>query len=195
MSVRICELREWRQTTRPPLHVFADAAGKDAHLGAVLFCDGVWRWSHCDPPPQILQCFQRRRDKQIMGLELLAISFAISTFEPWIRGRRVVVHCDNKGAEVRPISLFPITASCACHPKASVRRGAARTWDHAQLVHAQWWHCALIGVHLHIKRVSTSDNIADLPSRRVCSFPFTGAVVVDPLFFVRRTSGSWWIKG
>ena len=37
--------------------------------------------------------------------------------------------------------------------------------DHAQLVHSQWLHAAECGMTLFIKRVSTHDNISDLPSR------------------------------
>ena len=47
----------------------------------------------------------------------------------------------------------------------SVRRGTARSWDHAQLVHAQWLQLALMGSQVHVLRVATDDNIADLPSR------------------------------
>ena len=46
--------------------------------------------------------------------------------------------------------------------------------DHAQLVHEQWLHVALTGMQLFIKRVATDDNIADLPSRRVCFCAFIG---------------------
>ena len=48
----------------------------------------------------------------------------------------------------------------------SVRRGSARKWDHAQLVHAQWLHAARCGMQLHVVRVATDNNIADLPSRQ-----------------------------
>ena len=52
-----------------------------------------------------------------------------------------------------------------CH--VSVRRGAARSWGHAQLVHEQWLHAPLNSVEIFVKRVATDDNIADLPSRSV----------------------------
>jgi hypothetical protein len=38
--------------------------------------------------------------------------------------------------------------------------------DHAQLVHEQWTHVAEQGLGIHVLRVGTHDNIADLPSRR-----------------------------
>ena len=47
-----------------------------------------------------------------------------------------------------------------------MRRGTARRFDHAQLVHAQWMHVAKLRVRLWIQRVATDDNVADLPSRK-----------------------------
>ena len=86
-----------------------------------------------------------------MGLELLAISLGLCTFGPWVNGRNMVVHCDNTGSEV------------------STRKGSAKRWDHAQLVRAHWLYAAKNNLQLIIKRVSTHDNIADLPSHLVRS--------------------------
>ena len=38
-----------------------------------------------------------------MGLELLAVSLGLSTFKKMLQGKRVVVHCDNKGAEASAV--------------------------------------------------------------------------------------------
>ena len=51
-----------------------------------------------------------------------------------------------------------------------MRRGTAKRMDHAQLVHAQWLHAVRSGMRLFVKRVSTHDNIADLPSREASAF-------------------------
>ena len=48
-----------------------------------------------------------------------------------------------------------------------MRRGTAVSWDHAQLVHGQWFHAARLNMRPYVKRVTSKDNIADLPSRRV----------------------------
>ena len=48
-----------------------------------------------------------------------------------------------------------------------MRRGSAKSMDHAQLVHEQWLQAAEYGMELFIRRVGTDDNIADLPSREV----------------------------
>ena len=71
------------------------------------------------------------------------------TFEEQVKGRSVIVHCDNRGSEL------------------ALSRGRARSWDHAQLVHTQWLHAARMKMELFVRRVSTDDNIADLPSRKV----------------------------
>ena len=47
----------------------------------------------------------------------------------------------------------------------AVRRGTARCYDHAQLVHAQWAKVARDRIGVLVKRVATDDNIADIPSR------------------------------
>ena len=101
-----------------------------------------------------------------MGFELLAISMAFCTFDWLLRGRTVAVHCDNTGSEVR--HLCACVSYCFCFLcQASCRRGTARCWDHAQLVHDQWLQAAIAGMQVFIKRVATDDNIADLPSREV----------------------------
>ena len=47
------------------------------------------------------------------------------------------------------------------------RRGSARSYDHAQLVHRMWLHAAVERLDIHVVRVATDDNLADLPSRQV----------------------------
>ena len=47
------------------------------------------------------------------------------------------------------------------------RRGSARSYDHAQLVHRMWLHAAVERLDTHVVRVATDDNLADLPSRQV----------------------------
>ncbi len=145
----LAELRPWSMPSTRPVHLFCDASGKGRHLGAVLFHDGEVYWSHMQAPKHVLKYFAVRGDRQIMGLELLAVSFALSTFVQHLRGRKVIVHCDNTGSE---------------H---AMRKGSAVSWDHAQLVHAQWYHAAVARIHIFIMRVSTDVNIADMPSRLV----------------------------
>ena len=82
-----------------------------------------------------------------MDLELLAITLGLCTFREQIAGRNVIVHCDNSGAEV------------------AFRKGNARSFDHAQLVHQQWLLVVRERLRVYVKRVATMDNIVDLPSR------------------------------
>ena len=158
------------------MHLFGDARGFPPHLGAVLYCDGgVW-WTHMPAPPAVLAHFRARKDNQIMGLELLAISLGLCTFGEWLKDRSVVIHSDNTGSEV------------------TMRRGTARSLDHAQLVHSQWHHVARLGAGVYVKRVATDDNIADLPSReefRICETK--GAVFVPPALETKYGGDEWGI--
>ena len=81
----------------------------------------------------------------------------------------MVIHSDNRGAEVCPLFLVCAGFVVALRWQVSCRRGTARQWDHCQLVHAQWTQAAKLGVELFITRVNTDDNVADLPSRGVRS--------------------------
>ena len=60
--------------------------------GCAFFCD-------CEPPAEAMAHFCERRDGQIMGLELLALALAVSSFKQMIAGRRIVLWSDNVGAE------------------------------------------------------------------------------------------------
>eukprot|EP00973_Karenia_brevis_P056921 7917739-Karenia_brevis.AAC.1 len=86
----ISGLRDCEDNTSDPVHIFADASGDPMHLGAVLAVDGTLYWTHARPPRAILEKFKSRKDSQIMGLELLAISLAFSTFEEFLVGRNIV---------------------------------------------------------------------------------------------------------
>ena len=61
----------------------------------------------------MLGLFRRRRDKQIMGLELLAISLGLSTFRGMLAHRNVIMYCDNRGAEARG---FVVPSPRVCMP-------------------------------------------------------------------------------
>ena len=164
----LCERRDWNSQQGPPVHLFCDASGRPAHLGAVLFDDENCYVTHHAPPTELVDRFRHRRDNQIMGLELLSISLGLCTFAHLVRGRKVIVHSDNTGSEASfecVHVLFCDGCKLAVLVQAAIRRGTAISMDHAQLVHAQWTHVAELGVSLHILRVGTHDNIADLPSR------------------------------
>ena len=113
--------------------------------------------------------FTKRRDAQIMGLELLSITLGLQTFKGMLQGSKVVIHSDNTGAEVRPLVVacaFALLLGVLLL-QVAFRRGSARSYDHAQLVHKQWLHAAVERLSIHVVRVATDDNLADLPSRRV----------------------------
>ena len=114
LELNIGELRAWGVDEGSTAHLFCDASGAEARLGSVLCCDGLWYWTTMVAPPRLLENFRHRADNQIMGLELLAITLGLGTFEELLRGRRIVVHCDNRGAEV-------------CHPS-HVVSARLRVW-------------------------------------------------------------------
>ena len=167
LSEDIAEKRLWMQDVRPPAHMFCDARGHPAHVAAVLYIDGGVYWAHMQPAASIIELFRARRDNQIMGLELLSISLGLNSFAQMIAGRNLIIHSDNSGSEVCLRSQHSRISVCSCAYilQVALRRGTARAMDHAQLVHEQWLSLALLGCSVHVKRVGTHDNIADLPSR------------------------------
>lgn len=96
----ICESYAWDKPSERPVHLFVDASGNPAHLGAVLFCGRGIYWCHMDAPKYVVERFRCRRNHQIMGLELLSAALGLGSFEWAIAGSKVVIHCDNTGAEV-----------------------------------------------------------------------------------------------
>ena len=161
----IAELRLWQEPADDTVHLFGDASGQPAHLGAVLLVDKRVFWTHADPPQEVLDKFKRRSDNQIMGLELLAITLGLCSFRKVLAGRQIVIHCDVTGAEV------------------AVRKGSARAADHAQLVHEQWLFAVMERLRIYVKRVNTAVNIADLPSRKDFKLlSFIKAQEVEPVF-------------
>ena len=63
--------------------------------------------------------------------------------------------------------------------------------DHAQLVHAQWTQAAKLQLGVHVLRVGTHDNIADLPSRRAFDMlRVAGAKEIEPVLW-----DSYWGTG
>ena len=82
-----------------------------------------------------------------MGLELLALALALSSFGPLLKDRRLFLWSDNTGAQ---------------H---AADRGRAKSFDHSCLAHCLWSKIAALNADVSVQRVPTKDNIADLPSR------------------------------
>ena len=165
LQANLVEARPWVFPQTLPLHLFCDARGSPPHLAAVLFIGDKCKYVHMEPSEEIMSSFRRRKDNQIMALELLAISVGLCSFENDLRDRRIVVHCDNTGSEVEAYFLRAFVCVCLSCLQAALRKGTARSFDHAQLVHEQWLHAAKSRMHLHVVRVPTEFNIADCPSR------------------------------
>ena len=87
LALRLCERRLWSEDECDVVQLFCDARGQPAHLGAVVIYGGQCWWTHLAPPESVLSSFRSRNDNQIMGLELLAISLGMCSFEWLIAGR------------------------------------------------------------------------------------------------------------
>ena len=141
------QLWEWNKAAEPWIHIYADARGSPPRIAAVMFRDGSKSFCDCEPPEKLLRQFKSRSDQQIMGLEMLSLALALSSFAPWIQGRRVILWSDNTGAET------------------AAREGTAKQFDHTCLAHCLWSKLAQLKTEAFIRRVPSEFNVADLPSR------------------------------
>ena len=120
LATHICEIRPWSMGESPPVHVFVDARGTPPRCAAVTFLDGHYHYTDGKPSDKVMNFFRSRNDAQICGLEMLAIAVGLSTYADELKGRKVIVHSDNVGAE------------------AATTKGTAKEWDHCQIVHEIW---------------------------------------------------------
>ena len=137
--MEITEVRPWKRERQQPGVMLCDARSVPPRVAAVLIIDGNTFYSDWAPSEKVLASFKRRKDDQIMALELLSIAFGsdplctfcaaysyfllcagLSTFQTTIEGRDLRVYSDNVGAE---------------H---AVKKGKARAWDHTCIVHGIW---------------------------------------------------------
>lgn len=96
----ITEDRRWAEPGGNIVQLLCDASSSPPEVGAVLLIDDTCYFTHMSVPHNVVDMFRRREDNQIMALELLGISLGLCTFQAELKGRRVVIHCDNKGSEV-----------------------------------------------------------------------------------------------
>ena len=169
LDLNIAQVRPWRDDKRDRAVVLADARGWPARVAAVVLVDGQIHWTTMAISDEILQYFKPRGDNQIGSLEILAIALAVSTFPgaprrrasalasagtassviaDLLRDRQVDLYSDNSGAE------------------AAAKKGTAKEFDHASLVHGIWKRAAELNISLWVERVPTDDNWSDLPSRQ-----------------------------
>ena len=127
--------------------MFCDASGSPPRIAAVVI--DKYSIEHCamDVLPTVAAKFEQRNDKQIMGMELLAILAGIETFKDKCQGARVRIWTDNIGGE------------CA------LRKQACKAVDHNALVHLVWTKAAELNAGLFINRVPSCENIAHGPTR------------------------------
>jgi hypothetical protein len=127
--------------------ILCDAASTPPVLAAAACIDGEWTFTVMDLTDEELSRFTTRGDKQITGLEMMAILLSCSTFSEQLKGRRVTIWSDNSGAE--------------CMAK----KASARAGDHNGMCHDLYTWAFENNIELHLERVPTKDNLADGPSR------------------------------
>ena len=92
----------------------------------------------------------------------------VSTFNDELKGRNVVIWSDNSGAEhatrkgLPHFLLFFVTTSYHFI-------GTAKRFDQGCLIHVLWKWFLEKQIGVWIERVPTKENIADNPSRCLCS--------------------------
>ena len=143
-----------------------------------LYCD-------LEPSTELMAFFNERNDGQIMSLELLSIALGtpppaflhdpgvsytfcagLSTFADQIRGRKLVIWSDNKGAELSTKKGQQRVHAVRTGISVGVGlQGSARSFDHCCLLHCMWRHLLALHVDAWIMRVPTKENLSDLPSR------------------------------
>ena len=96
--------------------------------------------------------------------ELLAIVLGLATFLPEVKGEKVIVYSDHKGAA---IGLCGSACSFlhGAGAELSTARGSAKAADHNGIVHDIWTYAFAHRVQLWLVRVPSEQNISDSPSR------------------------------
>lgn len=127
LRLQIVETRPWHGREPRPVHLFCDARGSLPHLGAVLFAEDGVRFTHATPPDAVANCLRRRRDNQIMGLELLGITLGLCTFEACYRlsaSCPVIATRHRRRSPVNQLSFIATTPA----PKALSAEGRPCAW-------------------------------------------------------------------
>ena len=132
LTLESAQVHKFRSCKQPVIELFCDAGGYPARLAAVIFIDGKSHYTDYAPPTELLEMFKRRRDQQIMGLEILASALGLSTFAKLVKGRNVRLWSDNVGGEN------------------ATRRASAKSFDHNCLVHCIWMFAAEHGLGLQV---------------------------------------------
>ena len=175
LRLNLAQTRGFAQAPAAPAWLFVDARSTPARVAAVLVTDGRAWYSDVEPPERFLRHFRPRGDGQITSLELLSIAFALCTFGSLLKGKHIWLFSDNSGAEC------------------GTRRGSARAWDHACLVHSIWLRAAKLGAQLWVDRVPSAENIADPPSREAYDLMSAiGAAWVAPALDEELATPSAW---
>ena len=110
------EKHEWHSAGGQNVQLLCDASEAPAYLGAVALVGDQCYYTYFAPPAYLFGMVRRRRNKQVIGFELLFMSLGLSTLAELILGCNVGVHSDSTGS---------VCNSCACIcSQSAFRRGA-----------------------------------------------------------------------
>ena len=87
----IVEERAWNAPVGDCAFLFVDARGVPPRCAALLYVDGMWRYTDGAPDQKFQDCLQDRKDNQSMALEIMTISVGLALFADELRGRKVLI--------------------------------------------------------------------------------------------------------
>ena len=96
LAMDLCQARSWADKARPRATLFADASGQPPCVAAVLVTASGIQFTSMRAPASLLAAFERRRDNQIQGLELLAIALGMCTFAGTAAARLCPLHGSSR---------------------------------------------------------------------------------------------------
>ena len=75
LELELCETRLWERARPKPGVLLCDARSVPPRVAAGLMLDGKCYFSDWQPSDNVMASFKRRKDDQIMALELLSVAF------------------------------------------------------------------------------------------------------------------------
>ena len=139
--------RHAHQVQRKHVMVWVDAAGASRHTAMVASYDAKVVYFHCKSPDKWWNILNERGDNPIGNQDMFSIVLAIGSRGDVINGAVVTLSCDN---------------ASVLH---SMFKGASNFVKTNQMIGRTWFEVMQKRIGLHLLRVQSEANIADLPSR------------------------------
>ena len=148
---------------RKHIRIWVDAAGASRHIAMVASYDAQTVSCLCKSPDEWWSILADRGDSQIGNQEMLSICLALESLGSTCEGAVVILFCDNAGV---------------LH---SMMRGSSRCVETNQMIGRTWYEAMRKRIGLHLLKVQSKANIADLPSRQdFALLKLMGAKEIEP---------------